>query len=393
MGGLPDESKRFSPESATWSNEPPFRTVWNDYPLDPPAGEVVPVRGAQELPALRRAAEYEGASLAARIGGKLTPLADSASYVTGYPYPRLSPLGKFAVAFRDGKIGVWDAATGKAIVVTEGVEVLFDPAESAMYASGDRGALVDLKTGKERWTLSVTHEGWDSFEPRHDAWSPLGSRLAVMGVGVVDPMTGKVLAKSSYFVDDPWSPDEAAFVAPSAWLRDSCSAHSGAELEVRSAIDGSKVAALPGTVTVVGWSPNRAFLATRDGCGGLKHRIWDTKTWKLWGEFDASTVGWSPDGRFIYAPLGDELLVVRMSDRMQVRQVVRPDDEHALTFTDDGRFDGAPDALALAAYRLGANIRTDAVLDAKDVHDSKVCPGLRARFFRGDPLTCDLSAE
>lgn len=394
MGSRPGESKRFSPEHATWSNEPMFRSVRNDYLLDTPVGEVVPVRGGVELPALQRDAEYAGASLAARIGGKLTPLTDSASYVTGYPYPRLSPLGKFAVAFHDGKIGLWDASTGKMIGVTQGVEdILFDPTESVMYVSGERGALVDLKTGKERWTVSTKPEGWGGLEPRHDAWSPRGARLSVMGLGVVDAATGKILAPNIFFVDDPWSADEAAFVAPSAWLQDSCTARSGAELEVRNATDGSKIAALAGAVTVVGWSPDRAFLATRDGCGGVWHRIWDAKTWKLWGEFSASTVAWSLDGRFLYAPLGDELLVVRVADRMQIHQVVRVADANALTFTDDGRFDGAADAPALAAYRLGANVRTDDVLDAKDVHDSGACPGLRTHFFRGDPLTCDLPAE
>jgi len=213
-----------------------------------------------------------------------------------------SPDGsKLATASEDHATKVWDAATGRELLTVYGhlgdvMSVAWSPDGSKLAtASRDNTAKVwDAVTGRELLDLRGHQEQVLSV-----AWSPDGSQLATASsdktAKVWDAMTGRELmtlrGHQARVERVAWSPDGSQ-LATASWDRTAKTWDAGT---------GTELLALRGhqdQVLSVAWSPDGHWLGTASGDGTAK--VWDAKTGRelltarghdgpVW------SLAWSPD--------------------------------------------------------------------------------------------------
>jgi WD40 repeat protein len=223
-----------------------------------------------------------------------------------------SPDGsKLATASKDNTARVWDAATGRELLVLRGhlraVEsVAWSPDGSKLAtASEDRAAKVwDASSGRELLTV-YGHLG----DVMSVAWSPDGTKLATASrdntAKVWDAVTGREL------LDLPGHQDQVLSVAWSPDGSQLATASSDKTAKVWQAETGRELLTLRGhqaRVERVAWSPDGSQLATASWDRTAK--TWDagtgTELLTLRGHQDqVLSVAWSPDGHRLGTASGD----------------------------------------------------------------------------------------
>ena len=104
---------------------------------------------------------------------------------------------------------------------------------------------------------------------------------------------------------------------------------------------------------------------------------------------DSQSVALSADERFLFFRPDERLTILRLADGARLHQVFPAiEGAEALSFTDEGLFDGGPEASKLALYRLGADVAHAELVSADTVEANGRCPGLREDFFAGRPPRC-----
>jgi WD40 repeat protein len=202
----------------------------------------------------------------------------------------------------DGGLRVWDTSTGKELSHRH----LQPQVAWERVWSPDATRFVAI--GKGRTTLSDASRGQVisnvlSPDARHVVWNPRGDLFALVQSGafqIVDGGTGKVVAGVRFPTDD-------VFSAPLAWASSGTMIAAAGNDGVVRIWDrgGREVAALRGAgdVTTLGWSPDERWLAV-----GVRTEIhlWDTRrrersrtlrptsTWL--GSANVQAIEWSPDG-------------------------------------------------------------------------------------------------
>jgi hypothetical protein len=204
----------------------------------------------------------------------------------------------------------------------------------------------------------------------------------------------------------------------SAHFLDSCNVRVVGKMHVRNAKTGTELATLPGAAYVLGWSG--PYLLTKDGCGGTLVQLWDTRTWKLHSshrlrsggdgsnedatravrsalglpalrpEEQAQLYGAqvTPDGKRLLLQAAEDFRQVRLADRAELRAYATAEGASLLYVDANERFDGDEGALALARFRVGANLFEGKLAPYREVKPDAHCRGLLDDFVSGREVGC-----
>ncbi|MFD7446003.1 AAA family ATPase [Streptomyces sp. NPDC059909] len=241
-----------------------------------------------------------------------------------------SPEGsKLATASRDGTARVYDARSGRSLLVlpSDGamVESVAWSPDSTQVATAGRDHVVriwDAVSGDPVRRLTGAGD-----IGRQVTWSPGGEHVAATFkdrvVRVWEAATGRLVNELRGHGDDvwgvAWSPDGSRLASAS---------HDQTAI-VWDLATGSAAVSLTGHsdfVEGIAWSPDGRFLAT--GSGDQTARIWDANTGELRLLLRGHTnyvwnVAWSPDGRMLASASSDRTVRIVRTEDAKVLAVLR----------------------------------------------------------------------
>ena len=224
-----------------------------------------------------------------------------------------------AAAGEDGKIRVWDAATGQEVLTfsagAPSWRVVWSP-DGKRLASGQGHTVKVWDLAAERAIFTF---GGFSKNTVCVAWSPKGERLVAGDwngvIKVWDTATGKeTLSFTDRVTAAVWSPDgkHLALGKPGPEGKD--------QIEIVDALTGAEVSLFPSDgddLFAIAWSPDGKLLAASNW--GDCVRVWDVATGRVvLRRRHQGLVGawvWSPDGKRLAMPSPPQTVSIWMSRR------------------------------------------------------------------------------